>query len=82
MRREIDALADDGRLLLIALMGGAEAGVDLGQIRRFSSVRAASRSESREPSLLPVSLHWLPGIQGYKRGRKLQPTFSLNRIAH
>ncbi|MEO7031864.1 MAG: zinc-binding dehydrogenase, partial [Herbaspirillum sp.] len=32
--REIDALADDGRLALIALLGGAKATVDLGQILR------------------------------------------------
>lgn len=32
--REINALADDGRLALIALLGGAKANVDLGQILR------------------------------------------------
>lgn len=32
--REINALADDGRLVIIALLGGAKATVDLGQILR------------------------------------------------
>lgn len=32
--REIDCLADDGRLALIALLGGAKAQVDLGQVLR------------------------------------------------
>jgi NADPH2:quinone reductase len=32
--REINCLADDGRLVLIALLGGAKANLDLGQILR------------------------------------------------
>jgi NADPH2:quinone reductase len=32
--REIDCLADDGRIALIALLGGAKAHVDLGQVLR------------------------------------------------
>ena len=32
--REIDCLADDGRIALIALLGGAKASVDLGQVLR------------------------------------------------
>jgi len=32
--REIDCLADDGRLVVIALLGGAKATVDLGQVLR------------------------------------------------
>ena len=32
--REIDCLADDGRLAIIALLGGAKANVDLGQVLR------------------------------------------------
>jgi NADPH2:quinone reductase len=32
--REIDCLADDGRIALIALLGGAKATVDLGQVLR------------------------------------------------
>lgn len=32
--REIDCLADDGRLVLIALLGGSKATVDLGQVLR------------------------------------------------
>jgi NADPH:quinone reductase len=32
--REIDCLADDGRIALIALLGGAKADVDLGQVLR------------------------------------------------
>jgi NADPH2:quinone reductase len=32
--REIDCLADDGRIALIALLGGARANVDLGQVLR------------------------------------------------
>lgn len=32
--RELRALADDGRLVIIALLGGAKAGVDLGQVLR------------------------------------------------
>lgn len=32
--REIDCLADDGRLVIIALLGGAKASVDLGQVLR------------------------------------------------
>ncbi|MDQ1831170.1 NAD(P)H-quinone oxidoreductase [Massilia scottii] len=32
--REIDCLADDGRIALIALLGGAKANIDLGQVLR------------------------------------------------
>jgi NADPH2:quinone reductase len=32
--REIDCLADDGRIVLIALLGGSKAQVDLGQVLR------------------------------------------------
>ena len=32
--REIDCLADDGRLVVIALLGGARANVDMGQVLR------------------------------------------------
>jgi NADPH2:quinone reductase len=32
--REIDCLADDGRIVVIALLGGARAQVDLGQVLR------------------------------------------------
>jgi NADPH2:quinone reductase len=32
--REIDCLADDGRIVLIALLGGSKANVDLGQVLR------------------------------------------------
>ncbi|XYJ12078.1 NAD(P)H-quinone oxidoreductase [Telluria sp. B2] len=32
--REIDCLADDGRITLIALLGGAKANIDLGQVLR------------------------------------------------
>jgi NADPH2:quinone reductase len=34
VQREIDCLADDGRIALIALLGGAKAQVDLGQVLR------------------------------------------------
>ncbi|SHG55940.1 NAD(P)H-quinone oxidoreductase [Massilia sp. CF038] len=34
LAREIDCLADDGRIALIALLGGAKANVDLGQVLR------------------------------------------------
>ncbi len=34
IQREIDCLADDGRLVVIALLGGAKATIDLGQILR------------------------------------------------
>ena len=34
IKREIDCLADDGRIALIALLGGARAQVDLGQVLR------------------------------------------------
>jgi NADPH2:quinone reductase len=48
--REIDALADDGRLLLIALLGGAQAKVDLGQIlrRRLTITGSTLRPRSIE----------------------------------
>jgi NADPH2:quinone reductase len=32
--REVSCLADDGRIVIIALLGGAKAGVDLGQVLR------------------------------------------------
>jgi NADPH2:quinone reductase len=32
--REIDCLADDGRIAIIALLGGAKAQIDLGQVLR------------------------------------------------
>jgi NADPH2:quinone reductase len=49
VRREIDALADDGRLLLIAVMGGAEAGIDLGQILRRRLTITGSTLRPRPP---------------------------------
>lgn len=46
--REIECLADDGRLVLIALLGGAKAEVDLGQIlrRRLTLTGSTLRSRS------------------------------------
>ncbi|HJV85688.1 MAG TPA: NAD(P)H-quinone oxidoreductase [Noviherbaspirillum sp.] len=48
--REIDCLADDGRLVLIALLGGAKATVDLGQVlrRRLTITGSTLRPRSVE----------------------------------
>jgi NADPH2:quinone reductase len=34
VRREIDCLADDGRIAVIALLGGSKANIDMGQVLR------------------------------------------------
>lgn len=48
--REIDCLADDGRLVIIALLGGAKADVDLGQVlrRRLTITGSTLRPRSIE----------------------------------
>jgi len=48
--REISALADDGRLVLIALLGGARAEIDLGQVlrRRLTITGSTLRPRSVE----------------------------------
>lgn len=48
--REIDCLADDGRLVLIALLGGAKADINLGQIlrRRLTLTGSTLRPRSIE----------------------------------
>lgn len=45
--REIDCLADDGRIALIALLGGARATVDLGQVLRRRLVLTGSTLRPR-----------------------------------
>jgi len=45
--REIDCLADDGRIALIALLGGAKANIDLGQVLRRRLVISGSTLRPR-----------------------------------
>jgi NADPH2:quinone reductase len=47
LAREIDCLADDGRIALIALLGGAKATVDLGQVLRRRLVISGSTLRPR-----------------------------------
>ena len=50
LQREIDCLADDGRIAVIALLGGSKANVDLGQIlrRRLTITGSTLRPRSVE----------------------------------
>lgn len=58
--RELDCLADDGRLAIIALLGGAKASVDLGQVLRRRLTISGS-------TLRPRSVEFKAAIAGNLR---------------
>ena len=58
--RELKALADDGRLALIALLGGAKAEIDLGQVLRRRLTITGSTLRPRDVAFkarIAVNLH-------------------------
>jgi len=86
LQREIDCLADDGRIALIALLGGARADVDLGQVLRRRLTISGSTLRPRPVAFKAAIAHrlrqhvWPLFAQG-----KLKPviyrTFPLERAA-
>ncbi|MES3024776.1 MAG: NAD(P)H-quinone oxidoreductase [Pseudomonadota bacterium] len=55
--REIDCLADDGRIALIALLGGAKAEIDLGQVLRRRLSISGSTLRAR-PVAFKAAIAW------------------------
>lgn len=70
--REIDCLADDGRLAVIALLGGSKAAVDLGQVLRRRLTITGS-------TLRPRSIDFKAAIAGNLRTR-IWPLIESGRI--
>ncbi|TCS39594.1 NADPH2:quinone reductase [Paucimonas lemoignei] len=84
--REIDALADDGRLCLIALLGGAKSTINLGQIllRRLTLTGSTLRPRSVEfKAAIAANLRqkvW-PLIEGGKIRPVIHSTFPLDQAS-
>ncbi len=84
--REIDALADDGRIALIALLGGAKSMVDLGQVLRRRLTLTGSTLRPRPVAFkaaIAVSLRdkvW-PLLESGKIRPVIHATFPLEQAA-
>jgi len=70
--REIDCLADDGRIALIALLGGAKAQVDLGQVLRRRLTISGSTLRPR-PVAFKAAIAW-------RLQEKVWPLFEQGKI--
>jgi NADPH2:quinone reductase len=70
--REIDCLADDGRIALIALLGGAKATVDLGQVLRRRLSISGSTLRPR-PVAFKAAIAW-------RLQEKVWPLIELGKI--
>ena len=70
--REIDCLADDGRIALIALLGGAKATVDLGQVLRRRLSISGSTLRAR-PVAFKAAIAW-------RLQEKVWPLIELGKI--
>jgi NADPH2:quinone reductase len=84
--REINALADDGRLVVIALLGGAKATADLGQIlrRRLTITGSTLRPRSIEFKAAIVSKlreHVWPLLESGKIKPVIHKVFALEEAA-
>ncbi|WP_348696800.1 NAD(P)H-quinone oxidoreductase [Duganella fentianensis] len=72
--REIDCLADDGRIGLIATLGGAKANVDLGQVLRRRLTISGSTLRPRSPAFKgAIARQLLEKVWPLLASRKLQP---------
>lgn len=86
VEREIGCLADDGRIALIALLGGAKATIDLGQIlrRRLTITGSTLRPRSIEFKARiaeKLYLHVWPLIEAGKIKPVIYKTFTLTDAA-
>ena len=72
LAREIDCLADDGRIALIALLGGAKASVDLGQVLRRRLSISGSTLRPR-PVAFKAAIAW-------RLQEKVWPLIELGKI--
>lgn len=86
LAREIDCLADDGRIALIALLGGARASVDLGQVLRRRLSISGSTLRPR-PVAFKAAIAWRlrekvwPLIESGKIKPVIFQTFPLSEAA-
>ncbi len=72
--REIDCLADDGRIGLIATLGGAKATVDLGQVLRRRLTISGSTLRPRPPAFkAAIARQLLEKVWPLMVARRLQP---------
>lgn len=85
--REVDCLADDGRIVIIALLGGAKATVDLGQVlrRRLTLTGSTLRPRSVDfKAAIAGNLHkyvW-PLIEGGEVKPVIHKVFPLEDAVH
>ncbi|MFB9241238.1 NAD(P)H-quinone oxidoreductase [Massilia antarctica] len=84
--REIDCLADDGRIALIALLGGAKATIDLGQVLRRRLTISGSTLRPRPVAFkgaIAANLreHVWPLFEAGKIGPVIFKTFPLEQAA-
>lgn len=82
--REINCLADDGRLALIALLGGSKGAIDLGQVlrRRLTLTGSTMRPRSREFKAAIVAnlmKHVWPLLESGKIKPVVYQTFALEQ---
>ncbi len=86
VQREIDCLADDGRIVIIAIMGGSKAEVNTGQILRRRLTITGSTLRPRPVSFkkqITKQLHetvW-PLLNAGKLKPAIYKTFALNEAA-
>lgn len=85
--REIDCLADDGRLSIIALLGGSKASVDLGQVlrRRLTITGSTLRPRSidfKEAIANKLQMHVWPLLEAGKIKPMIYKVFPLEQAAH
>ena len=84
--REIDCLADDGRIALIALLGGAKATIDLGQVLR-RRLRISGSTLRPRPVAFKAAIAWRlqekvwPLIEAGKIKPVIYQTFPLAQAA-
>ncbi|MGZ5819548.1 MAG: NAD(P)H-quinone oxidoreductase, partial [Burkholderiaceae bacterium] len=84
--REINSLADDGRLVLIALLGGTKATIDLGQVLRRRLTISGSTLRPRSIEFKAAIAHKLKEkVWPLLESRKIKPiiyqTFPLDQAA-
>ena len=86
VQREIDCLADDGRIVIIAIMGGSKAEVNTGQILRRrltitgSTLRPRPVSFKKQITKQLYEMVW-PLLNAGKLKPVIYKTFTLNEAA-